>query len=573
MNLTYVFCINRSPMNEAQAMTTTTDAPAAATTATKGKFRIITADKLADDGLALFRAQADVEFVDKSGISEDELAEIIGDYDALIVRSGVQVTAKVFEKADRLKIVARAGVGVDNIDLAAATAKGVLVVNSAEASTITTAEHALALMFALARNIGPAYARMREGGWDRSKFQGRQLSGKTLGVVGFGRIGRTVAERALAMGMAVVAYDPFINAATSMDGKVRMFTDVLEMLPHADVLTFHVPLNEQTRGLLSAKTFGLCKPGVMLVNDSRGGVINETDLIAALDAGQVGGAALDVFENEPLAVDSPLRTHPKVLVTPHLGASTAEAQLAVTLDAAQSVLDYLRGENVKGAVNAAGLRFDLDPVQMVYVELAQRMAQLISPMTTTGITSVTFELTSKMVSAAAPTIERMALIGLLQPHLDATLNLVNVKLVAEQRGIKLQTIHTGEEKTTGQIVLTVTGKTDENGKTETRRIVGKVFDDLRPRVLEINRYHMDMVPTGVMVLIQNEDRPGVVGMVGTEFGQADVNIADMAISRREGTALMVLKVDGHPPESLVNRLRARPGILKVAVVGLPAEKK
>lgn len=553
-------------------MTTTTDATAkSAATATKGKFKILTADKLAEDGLALFRAQPDVDFVDKSGITEDELAKIIGEYDALIVRSGVEVTAKVFENAGRLKIVARAGVGVDNIDLAAATAKGVLVVNSAEASTITTAEHALALMFALARNIGPAYARMREGGWDRNKFQGRQLSGKTLGVVGFGRIGRTVAERALAMGMSVVAYDPFINAATSMDGKVRMFTDVLEMLPFADVLTFHVPLNEQTRNLLSAKTFGLCKKGVMLVNDSRGGVINETDLIAALDSGQVGGAALDVFETEPLATDSPLRTHPRVLVTPHLGASTAEAQLAVTLDAAQSVLDYLRGQNVKGAVNAAGLRFDLDPVQMVYVTLAQRMATLISPMTTTGISSVTFELTSKLVSGAAPTIERIALIGLLQPHLDATLNLVNVKHAAEQRGIKLQTIHTGEDKTTGQIVLTVTGKTDENGKTETRRIVGKVFDDLRPRVLEINRYYMDMVPTGVMVLIQNEDRPGVIGMVGTEFGQANVNIADMAISRRENTALMVLKVDGLPPESLVNRLRARPGILKVAVVSLPEE--
>mgnify|MGYP001450554120 CR=1 FL=1 len=553
-------------------MTTSTDAtPAVPAQPRTEKFRILTADKLADEGVAFFNSQPDVEFVDRAGIKEDELAQIIGDFDGLIVRSGVNVTAKVLENPGRLKIVARAGVGVDNIDLAAATDKGVLVVNSAEASTITTAEHALALMFALARNIGPAYARMREGGWDRNKFQGRQLAGKTLGVVGFGRIGRTVAERALAMGMTVVAYDPFINAATSMDGKVRMFTNVLEMLPLADVLTFHVPLNDQTRNLLSAKTFPLCKKGVMIVNDSRGGVINENDLVEAINSGQVGGAALDVFEVEPLPADSPLRNHPKILITPHLGASTVEAQQAVSMDAAQSLLDYLRGKNVKGAVNAAGLRFDLDPLQMVYVDLAQRMAKLISPMITHGISSVTFELVSKLVSAAAPTIERMSLIGLLQPHMDASLNLVNVKHVAEQRGIKLQTVHSGQEKTTGQIILTVTGVPDADGKAEVRRIVGKVFDDYRPRVIEINRYHMDIVPAGTMVLIQNQDRPGVIGMVGTEFGQAGVNIADMAISRREDTALMVLKLDGQPPESLINRLGARPGILKIAVIQLPAE--
>jgi D-3-phosphoglycerate dehydrogenase len=544
------------------------------------KFKILAADKLAEEGLDFLRSQPDVELINKPGLKEAELAAIAGEHDAMIVRSGVTVTAKVLENPGRLRIVARAGVGVDNIDLEAATAKGILVVNSAEASTITTAEHAFALMMALARNIGPAYKTMSEGGWDRSKFNGRQLAGKTLGVVGFGRIGRTVAERALAFGMQVVAYDPFYAQPTAMDGKVKMFTSFLDLAPHADILTFHVPLNDQTRGLLNAESFAKCRRGVLVVNASRGGVVDESAVIPAIDAGQCGGAALDVFETEPPPADSPLRKHPKVLLTPHLGASTVEAQQAVSVDAAASCLSFLRGEGIHGAVNAGGLRLDLDPVQMRFVDLAQRMAKLISPMITRGIASVTIELAGAELSSAEGTIERMSLVGLLQGHLDVPLNIVNVKHVAEQRGIKLSTVKvddpSGPAKAGPQLAIIIKGPPGAVDPAspvgdETRRIVGRVYQDLRPRVVEINGYFMDMVPTGSMVLIQNQDVPGQIGMVGTEFGGAKVNIADMAISRRGDTALMVLKVDGDPPASLIESLKKKRGILKVAVVKLAGE--
>jgi D-3-phosphoglycerate dehydrogenase len=538
------------------------------------KFKVLAADKLAEDGLDYIRSQPDAELTNKPGITEDELAAIVGEYDALIVRSGVQVSAKVLANSGRLKVVGRAGVGVDNIDLDAATAQGVLVINSAEASTTTTAEHAFALMMAMARNIGHAYKSMSEGKWDRNKFNGRQLMGKTLGVVGFGRIGRTVAERALAFGMEVVAYDPFINAQTMMDGKVKMFTDVTAMLPHADILTFHVPLNEQTRGLLGEKTFPLCRRGVMVVNASRGGVVDEDALLKAIESGQCGGAALDVFTDEPLAENSPLRNNAKVLVTPHLGASTVEAQKAVSVDAAASCLAYLRGEGVHGAVNAGGLRLDLDPMQRRIVDLGQRMARLINPMITRGIATITFELAGENLGSAAGTIERLALVALLQNHLDVPLNIVNVKHFAEQRGIEMRFVMTDNSKTGApQLTMEIKGPSSATDKgtpaaDQTRRIVGRVYQDLQPRVVEINGYLMDMMPEGQMALILNEDRPGMIALVGRVFGEANVNIADMTISRRDKTAMMVLKLDDAPTTELFDALKAQQGILKVASVQL-----
>lgn len=530
-------------------------------------FRVLVPDKLADEGLDFLRGQPDVEVLSKPGVSEDELAAMAGEFDGMIVRSGVQVTAKVLENPGRLKAIARAGVGVDNIDLEAATARGILVMNSAEASTISTAEHAFALLIGLCRRLGHAHMAMAQGKWDRNKFMGRQLHGMTLGVVGFGRIGRTVAERALAFGMKVLAYDPIYNAPTALDGRVKMFSDFEKMLPSVDALTFHVPLNEQTRGMLDGRTFPMCRKGVLVVNASRGGVVDEAALLEALQSGQCGGAALDVYSKEPPPPDSPLRNHPQILTTPHLGASTVEAQQAVSVGAAEQLLEFLRGQGIRGAVNAGGLRMDLDPVQTAFVDLAQRMTALLSPMIVRGIGSVTVEVKGKQLAAAAGTIERMAMIGLLRNHLDTPLNVVNVSHVAKQRGIAQKSIVIDDDKLTGEQLAIIV-----EGGGQVRRIVGHVYDDMRPRVVEINGYYLDMVPAGDMVLIQNEDRPGMVGLVGTEFGQARVNIADMAISRRDDTAFMVLKIDEPAPQSLLNRLRARPGILKVATVKLPPVK-
>ena len=537
------------------------------------KYRILAADKLAPEGLDYIRRQPDADLVDRPGLSEDELAAIAGDHDGMIVRSGVQVTARVLARPGRLQAIVRAGVGVDNIDLEAATAAGILVMNSAAASTISTAEHAFALLLALARQIGPAYRTMADGGWDRGRFKGRQLYGKTLAVVGLGRIGQAVAERALAFGMKVVAHDPFVNADTMMDGKVRMYREFEEMLPQVDMITFHVPLNDQTRGMLGAAQFAGCvKPGVLVVNAARGGIVDERALLEALDAGACGGAALDVFSKEPPAAESEpgmphgLRDHPRLLVTPHLGASTFEAQEAVSVAAASALFDYLRGAGVQGAVNVVGLRLDLDPLQERFVDLAQRIGTLVSPMATEGINAVTLEVCGSALVSAATTIERLALIGLLQPHLDTRLNVVNVHHIAEQRGIGLRTVMAEEERLTGpQIALEV------RSGGGAQRIVGRVYTDRRPRVVEINGYHMDMVPAGNMILIRNNDKPGIIGMVGTEFGTADINIADMAISRRGNSALMLLRIDAAPPEDLARRLAERPGILKVATVKLPEE--
>ena len=563
----------------------TTTAPAAGSaTAT---FTVLAADKLAQEGLDWLESQPDCKVINTPGLSEGEYAEMLsrGGIHAMIVRSGIKVTAEVLANPGDLKIVARAGVGVDNIDLQAATDKGILVVNTAEASTVTTAEHAFTLLCAMARHIGPAYKTMADGGWDRSKFKGRQLAGKTLGVVGFGRIGQTLAARALAFDMKVVAYDPFIAAETMLDGRVKVYNDFEAILPLCDILSFHVPLNDQTRSMMNTDAFAKAKQGVMIVNASRGGVVDESDLLEALDSGACGGAALDVYADEPPAEDSPLRKHPKLLCTPHLGASTVEAQQAVSVDAGMACLAYLRGEGIKGAVNAGNLRVDLDPIQHKYVDLAERMATIIAPMITRGIAEIRVEVCGKSLHAAAPTIERHAVMNLLKSHLDVPVNVINVNQVAEARGINTRTTQVELDSGSGagmapQLAIEIVGPKkavdkDTPPADKTRRIVGRVYDDLQPRIVEINGYHMDMVPEGDMLLLQNEDRPGMIGVVGSEFGSAAVNIADMSISRRADTggvftALMVLKIDAAAPDDLLSRLKARPGILKVAYVRLPA---
>jgi D-3-phosphoglycerate dehydrogenase len=556
-------------------MTAAPDAPTAVTQT----FKILAADKLHKEGLAWIEAQPDAELVNKPGLSEEEYAAIVGEHDAMIVRSGIKVTAKILENPGRLKVIARAGVGVDNIDLEAATAKGILVVNTAEASTITTAELAFSLLMALMRNIGPSHKTMSEGGWDRSKYSGRQLAGKTLGVIGMGRIGQTVAERAMAFEMDVIGYDPFFNQETACEGRVKMVRDFEELLPQVDILTFHVPLNDQTRSILNKDTFAKCRDGVFVVNAARGGVVDEEDLIVALDSGKCGGAALDVYTSEPPAEDSPLRTHPKILHTPHLGASTAEAQQAVSVDAAAGCMTYLRGQGVTGAVNAGGLKIDLSPMQERYVDLAQRMMQLINPMVTRGVCTVTIEIVGNDLVTGASMIERTALVTLLQEHLSDPVNIINVSQVAETRGIKVRTVLVEDDGPRGsELSIKIEGPAGATDAAthecdRVRRIVGRVYDDLRPRIVEINGYHMDMVPAGPMLLLQNDDRPGMIGLVGSVFGEAKVNIADMSISRRDATALMLLKLDGEPGDAVIETIKSKPGILKAAAVKLAAEER
>jgi D-3-phosphoglycerate dehydrogenase len=540
--------------------------------------KILVADKLAEDGLD-FLKRSGIEFDVKIGLKEDELASEVPKYDALIVRSGAKVTSKVLAEPGNLKAIARAGVGVDNIDLDAATAKGILVLNTAAASTLSTAEHAIALMMSLARKIPSANQALRSGSLEwkkRSQFQGTQLAGKTLGVVGMGRIGQTVASRAVAMEMTVLGFDPYFSAPTALDGKVRIVRDFDELLREVDVITFHVPGGEKTHHLLNReRLFNVAKPNLLVINDSRGGVVDEAALIDALKEKKVAGAALDVYETEPPAKDHPLFAMENVVLTPHLGASTDEAQTAVSVEACKAIVAYLTSGEIRGAVNAGGIKLDLPPDEAPLLKLASRIGALLAHVQEGGYKSITLRASGQRAQKHMNTLLRLATVELLRPHLATAVNVINVEHLARQRGIELVTVP--EPQPPSGLVGDIVGVRAEGPNGESHRILGTAYADGLPRVLRIDGFSMDMIPEGQMVLILNKDQPGVIGTVGTTFGDASVNIADMVISRdinKEGVAqaLMLIKTDSEPPQALINRLSARPGILRVKSMSLPARE-
>ena len=541
-------------------------------------YKILVADKLADEGLNYLK-QTGLAFDAKVGLKEEELAGEVGKYDALIVRSGAKVTAKVLANPGQLKAIARAGVGVDNIDLEAATANGILVLNTAEASTLSTAEHALALMMSLARKIPAAHAHLKSGGLEwkkRSMYQGTQLAGKTLGVVGMGRIGRTVASRAVAMEMTVLGFDPYFTSPTALDGKVKMVRDFDEFLAQLDVITFHVPGGEQTRHLLNRDRLfgGKVKPNLLVVNDARGEVVDEFALADALREKKIAGAAIDVYQTEPPAKDHPLFGVENAVLTPHLGASTDEAQTAVSVDAAKAIVAYLNSGEIRGAVNAGGIKLDLPPDEAPFLQLASRIGALLAGVTEGGFKTITLRASGPRAQKHMATLLRLATVELLKPHLATPVNVINVEHLARQRGIEL--VQVAEPNPPSGLVGDIVGIRVEGGAEggESHRILGTVYADGLPRVLRIDGFEMDMIPEGNMVLIINKDQPGVIGTVGTSFGDANVNIADMVISReidKSGAAhaMMLLKTDSPAPDALVNRLRARPGIVRVKTLTLP----
>src|SRR4051812_24533258 len=408
-------------------------------------YKILVADKLADEGLN-FLKQSGIAFDVKTPLKEDELAAEVGNYDALIVRSGAKVTAKVLTNPGQLKAIARAGVGVDNIDLEAATGHGILVLNTAEASTLSTAEHALALMMSLARKIPSAHASLRSGQLEwkkRSAFQGTQLAGKTLGVVGLGRIGRTVASRAIAMEMNVVGFDPFFSAATALDGKVKMVRDFDEFLGQIDVITFHVPGGEQTKHLINRDRLfgGKVKPNLLVINDARGEVVDEFALADALKEKKIAGAAIDVYQTEPPQKDHPLFGLENAVLTPHLGASTDEAQTAVSVEACKAIVAYLRSGEIRGAANAGGIKLDLPADEAPFAKLASRIGALLAGYCECGYKSITLRVSGTRAPKLMNTLLRLATVEMMKPHLDTPVNVINVEHLARSRGIELVSIH------------------------------------------------------------------------------------------------------------------------------------
>src|SRR5688572_8403807 len=458
--------------------------------------RILVADKLADEGLEFLKASG-MEFDVKVGLKEDELAAAVPGHDALIVRSGAKVTAKVLQNPGKLKAIARAGVGVDNIDLEAATAKGVLVLNTAEASTLSTAEHALALMMSLARRIPAAHQSLKSGQLEwkkRSQYQGTQLAGKTLGVVGLGRIGRTVASRAIAMEMNVLGYDPYFTAPTALDGKVKLVRDFDEFLRQLDVITFHVPGGESTRHLINRERLfnGTVKPNLLIINDARGEVVDEYALADALKEKKIAGAAIDVYQTEPPPKDHPLFGLDNVVLTPHLGASTDEAQTAVSVEAAKAVIAYLTSGEIRGAVNAGGIKLDLPPDEAPFLRLASRIGALLAGIHEGGYKTITLRASGPRAQKHMATLLRLATVELLKPHLAAAaVNVINVEHIARQRGIEL--VQIAEPQPPAGLVGDVVGVRVEGGNGgESHRILGTVYADGLPRVLRVDDFAMDM---------------------------------------------------------------------------------
>jgi len=544
-------------------------------------FDILVADSLAKEGLEILKAQPDVKLTVKEKWEKGELDEAIGNFDGVIIRSGVRRSDWTLSKPGKLKAIARAGVGVDNVDVDAATKAGVLVMNTPDANTITTAEHALALMMALSRKIPAADASLRAGKWDRNTFMGTQLAGKTLGIIGFGRIGKTIAKRALALEMKVVAYDKFYFAETALDGQVRMIKDIDELLPLCDYVTLHTPGGET---ILDAGLLAKCKKGVRLINAARGGLIDEAALAASITTGHVAGAAIDVYEPEPKAKDQeslakfmekekPLFSlGDKVVITPHLGASTTEAQTVAATDVVAGLLTYLRGEGLVGAVNAGGVEVNLSTQEKSYADLASRMGTILAAIADKGFDSITLRTNGELPKRIANTLQRLAVMNLLKPFLSENLNVVNAFHLAEGRGISLRTETMGQAVQRAiqhSIELEVTEKGGSGDASKTHTIIGTVFADNQPRVLGIKGYWMDMVPAGPMMLIVNKDRPGVIGLVGNTFGKLNINIADMTISRKGEKALMLLKVDSAPTQEALATLRAEPALEVVKSINLP----
>ena len=536
-------------------------------------FRILVADQLAKEGLD-FLKQSGIEFDEKVGLKSAELAPLVGAYDALIVRSNAKVTAEVLANPGKLKAIARAGVGVDNIHLPTATSKGILVMNTAEASTLSTAEHALALMMSLARKIPAANSHVHSGPekWNKTKFQGTQLAGKTLGVVGLGRIGRTVASRAIAMEMTVVGFDPFYPQPTALDGKIKLIRDFDEFLSQIDVITFHVPGGEGTKHLLNKdRLFNKCRPNLLVINDARGEVVDEFALAEALKAKKISGAAIDVFAVEPTPKDHPLLGIENAVLTPHLGASTDEAQTAVSVEACKAIVAYLTTGEIRGAVNAGGIKLDLPPDEAPFADLARRIGGLLAGLADGGYKTITLRASGPRAQKLMTTLLRLATVELLKPALETPVNVINVEHVAKSRNIEMVTI--AESAPPAGLIGDIVGVRAEGPNGESHRILGTVYADGLPRVLRVDNFAMDMVPEGHMVLILNNDQPGVIGTVGTTFGDAGVNIADMVISREKhadgsATAFMVIKTDSSPTDAALSRLKAKPGILRVKSVEL-----
>ncbi len=523
--------------------------------------RILVADPLADDGVQRLRQAGEVEVRTKQ--SEDQLVELVPGFDAMVVRSETRVTARVIEAARNLKVVGRAGVGVDNIDVPAATRKGILVVNAPRGNIIAAAEHTIALLLAMARNVPQADASVHRGEWTRARFTGTEIRGKVLGLIGLGNIGSEVAKRAQGLELEVLAYDPAVPAERAEQFNVAL-VELEDLLRRADFLSIHAPLLDSTRNLVNAARLALCKPSARIVTVARGGIVDEAALADALREGRLAGAAFDVFEQEPIAPDNPLLQLPNFIATPHVAASTTEAQTSVAFDVAEEVLAVLNGELPRYAVNAPSL----PPEELAYLrpfaDLAERMASLHLQLVGERVASVELDFIGELAEHDTSLVTANAIRGVVQPFTEDRINAVNARLVAANRGLKLT--ERRDPRPAGGYPSLLRLRVDGDEMEGTVLIGG-------PRVTRIGPFQVDLTPDGRFVISHHEDRPGVVGRVGTILGEHDINIASMQVGRDapRGRAMMILAVDDPVPDRVLEQLRGVFGLSDLRYVALGGE--
>jgi len=517
--------------------------------------KVLISDALSPAAVQIFKDRGiEVDFQPALGKDKEKLAELIGNYDGLAIRSATKVSAKILEKAKNLKVIGRAGIGVDNVDIPAATARGIIVMNTPFGNSITTAEHAISLMLALARQIPEADTSTRAGKWEKNRFMGVEIYSKTLGIIGCGNIGAIVADRAIGLKMKVVAYDPFLSEEHARDlGVEKVELDAL--FKRADFITLHTPLTEKTKNIIDAAAIKKMKKGVRIINCARGGLVDEAALAEALKSGQVAGAAFDVFVEEP-ATNNPLFSLPNVVCTPHLGAATSEAQENVALQVAEQMSDYLLRGAISNAVNFPSISAEEAPKLRPFIALAEKLGSFAGQLTETGLSKVQISYEGAVAQMNTKALTSAAVAGLLRPMLQEV-NVVSAPVVAKERGIVVEET-TREMAGDFESLITVTVVT----QTQTRSVSGTVFADGRPRIVNIKGIRMDAEFGSSMIYITNLDKPGFIGRFSSTLGEAGINIATFHVGREApgGNAVALIEIDGELPDDVLAKVRALPQV-------------
>ena len=525
-------------------------------------FKILISDKLEKEGIDILTADARFTVDCKFGIPVDELKKIIKDYDALIVRSGTQVTAEIIDAAVKLKVIGRAGVGLDNVDLEAATKKGIVAMNTPVGNTTSTAEQTMSLIMSLSRNIPQAVASLKSGKWERAKFTGVELNGKVLGIVGLGRIGSTLAKMAQAFGMTILGYDPYLSVEIAKKKGIAL-VNLEEIYKTADYITVHIPKTDETTHMIGEEQIAMMKKTVRLINCARGGIIDEPALIKALQEKRIAGAALDVYEVEPPDFQSPLFKLDNCITTPHLGASTSEAQLNVAIEIANAVKDALLGAGIRNAANFPSLSLEDYKVIEPYLILAERMGKFAGLLVLGRISEVTVTYSGSIAKEKITAVTMALSHGLLTPILGEDVNTINALNIMKERGVKIKEITSSEE---GEYVNAIA--LDIATDKEPFSLLGTLSSNKQPRIVKINNVYVETVPQGNMLFINNNDKPGIVGAIGTLLAQENINIAGITLGRenQQGVAVSVVNVDSEIPESLIDKLRKTKNILFVKAI-------